>query len=162
MDEKTNKPDNQSSILFIQLVSMFQIAAMQHMGKIMNPVTNKIERDLVQAKMSIDMIDMIKNKSSGNLTGEESEFLDKTLFELQMNYVDEVNKHKQEEPDPGGGSAEKEGGPVKKPGEEGSNDSAGPSVGTKVHSEGQKKGKKVSKRSRGKSRAAKSRRDGGD
>lgn len=79
-------------MLFIQLIAMFQGAAMQQMGKLPNPVTQKIERDLEQAKMSIDMLDMLKEKTSGNLSGAEKDFLDKIVFELQMNYVDESKK----------------------------------------------------------------------
>ena len=40
--------------LFMQLVLMFQTAAMQQMGKVINPLTKKIEKDLAQAKFSIE------------------------------------------------------------------------------------------------------------
>ena len=81
---------------FIQLVLMFQTAAVQQMGKIQNPITKKTERDLNQAKFSIDMLDMIQQKTKGNLSENEKKFLDHVLFELRMNYVDEVNKDKKE------------------------------------------------------------------
>jgi hypothetical protein len=77
---------------FIQLVALFQLAAMQQLGKLPNPVTNEIERDLQQAKSSIDMLDTIKKKTKGNLIDAEANFLDKVLFELHMNYVDEVER----------------------------------------------------------------------
>jgi hypothetical protein len=79
-------------LLFIQLVAMLQAAAMQNMGKILNPINNEMERDLKQARVSIDMLEMIKQKTTGNLKQSEDDFLDKILFELHMNYVDEVNK----------------------------------------------------------------------
>ena len=79
---------------FIQLVLMFQTAAMHQMGKIQNPITKKTERDLSQAKFSIDMLEMIQQKTEGNLSENEKKFLDHALFELRMNYVDEVNKDK--------------------------------------------------------------------
>jgi len=37
---------SRDEILFLQLVAMFQYAAMQQMGKLPNPVSGKIERDL--------------------------------------------------------------------------------------------------------------------
>ena len=77
---------------FMQLVSMFQVAALQQMGKLANPITNEIERNLEQAKASIDRIEMLKDKTRGNLSDTESEFLEKVLFELHMNYVDEADK----------------------------------------------------------------------
>lgn len=82
---------------FIQLVLMFQAAAVQQMGKIQNPIAKKVERDLNQAKFSIDMLEMIQQKTEGNLSQNEKTYLDHVLFELRMNYVDEVNKEKKEE-----------------------------------------------------------------
>jgi hypothetical protein len=78
--------------LFMQLVFMFQTAAMQQMGKVINPLTKKIEKDLSQAKFSVDMLGMIEEKTKGNLSDEEKKILDHILFELRMNYVDEVEK----------------------------------------------------------------------
>ena len=77
---------------FMQLVAMFQVAAMQQMGKLPSPVTNEIERDLDQARMSIDMLEMLKKRTEGNRSEAESEMLEKVVFELQMNYVDETRR----------------------------------------------------------------------
>ena len=79
-------------VLFLHVVSMFQVAAMQQMGKIPNPLTNEIERDLDQAKVSVDILAMLKNKTSGNLSERENEYLGKVLFESQMNYIDELKR----------------------------------------------------------------------
>lgn len=79
-------------LLFIQLITSLQAAAMQHMGKLVNPMTNEVERDLEQAKFSIDMLDALKERTKGNLGTSEDEFLSKVLFELHMNYVDEAAK----------------------------------------------------------------------
>lgn len=78
--------------LFVQLVVMFQAAAMQQMGKVQNPITNKVERNLEQARFSIDMLEMIQNRTRDSLSENEKKFLEHTLFELRMNYVDEVKK----------------------------------------------------------------------
>ena len=86
--------------LFLQLVAMFQYAAMQQMGKLPSPVTGKIERDLDQARMSIDMIEMLHNRTQASRSARESEYLDKVLFELRMNFVDES---KRPAPDTGAG-----------------------------------------------------------
>jgi hypothetical protein len=80
--------------LFLGLVHSFQAAAMQQMGKIMNPFTNQVERDLMQARLSIDMLEMLQERTSGNLTGEESRFLTHVLTELRLNYVAEVDEDK--------------------------------------------------------------------
>ncbi len=83
-------------VLFLQVVSMFQIAAMQQMGKIPNPLTHEIERDLDQAKLSIDILAMLKKKTQSNLSERENEYLGKALFESQMNYVDELKRPAEE------------------------------------------------------------------
>jgi hypothetical protein len=93
------EPEKRGEFHFIQLVLMFQTAAMQQMGKIQNPITKKTERDLNQAKFSIDMLEMIQQKTEGNLSENENKFLDHVLFELRMNYVDEVSKDKEKKDD---------------------------------------------------------------
>ncbi len=52
-----------NEMMFVQLVSMFQAAALQQMGKMKNPVTDKVERNMEQAQLSIDLIDMLKEKT---------------------------------------------------------------------------------------------------
>lgn len=81
--------------LFLQLVIMFQTAAYQQMGKVKNPLTDKMEKDLAQAQFSIDMLGMLEEKSKGNLTEEEKKYLELALYELRMNYLDEANKEKE-------------------------------------------------------------------
>jgi hypothetical protein len=103
-----------NEMLFLQVVSMFQVAAMQQMGKIPNPTTNDIEKDLDQAKMSVDILAMLKEKTKGNLSKQEEEFLAKIVFESQMNYLDELKKPKEEkagesEDATGGDASEKTG-----------------------------------------------------
>ncbi|HSG28430.1 MAG TPA: DUF1844 domain-containing protein, partial [Candidatus Krumholzibacterium sp.] len=83
--------------LFHHLVAMFQALAMQQMGKIMNPVTGKVERDLQQARITIDMIDMIQTKTAGNLTGDEKKLIDAILMDLRMNYVDETSRPQEDD-----------------------------------------------------------------
>lgn len=77
---------------FLQLIQIFLGSAMQALGKIKNPISDKIERDLNQAKHAIDMMEMLKDKTKGNLSSEEAQFLDMALSQCRMNYVDEVNK----------------------------------------------------------------------
>lgn len=78
--------------LFMHLIYSFQNLSVMQMGKIVNPATNKIEKDLEQAKHTIDMIRMLKDKTKGNLNSDEQNLLDQTLLNLQLNYADEVNK----------------------------------------------------------------------
>ncbi|MBU1320355.1 MAG: DUF1844 domain-containing protein [candidate division Zixibacteria bacterium] len=78
----------------IQLIVSLEAAAMQQMGKLQNSITGKVERDLGLAKNSIDMLTMIQTKTDGNLTDDEATLMKRTLFQLRMNYVDELNSEK--------------------------------------------------------------------
>jgi uncharacterized protein YjaG (DUF416 family) len=83
---------NTNELLFLQLVLQNQQIAMMSMGKLKHPVSDKIERNLDLAKISIDTLDMLKAKTKGNLSDYEAKFLDEVIKELKLNYVDEVNK----------------------------------------------------------------------
>jgi hypothetical protein len=91
-----NESEKRDEFYFVQLVVTFQAAAMQQMGKLQNPITKEVERNLDQAKSSIDMLEMLQSKTKNNLTENERKFLEHALYELRMNYVDEVKKDQQE------------------------------------------------------------------
>jgi len=78
--------------LFTYLVSTFYSSAWMQMGKMANPVTNNVERDLQQAQFSIDLLDMLKEKTQGNLSDDEARLLDHAIKELKMNYMEEMKK----------------------------------------------------------------------
>ncbi len=86
---------DKNSSLFFSLVMTFQAAAMQQMGKLKDPISDKIERDLQQAQVSIDILDMLDEKTHGNLSEEETKYLKGLLQELKLNYVDEMSKEQQ-------------------------------------------------------------------
>lgn len=87
-----SEPTDNYDVHFFQLLFSLQAGAMQQMGKIASPLTGKVERDLNLAKASIDMLDMLQRKTQGNLTPEEKRLIDHILYELRLNYVDEVKK----------------------------------------------------------------------
>lgn len=84
-------------LLLTQLALMFQTAALQQMGKLRHPVTGEVERDLAQARISIDILDVLHRKMRGNLSESEARMFDGLLRDLRLNYVDEASKAK--EPD---------------------------------------------------------------
>jgi len=81
-----------NSLLFTQLVMSFHAAAWQQMGKVTDPLTGKLERNLELAKNSIDILGMLGEKTKGNLAEHEAKFLQQVLTQLRMNYVEESNK----------------------------------------------------------------------
>ena len=82
-------------IQYFQLVLSLQAAAMQQMGKVANPISGKIERNLNMAKNSIDMLEMVERKTRGNLNDDERRLIEHVLYELRINFVDELKKDQQ-------------------------------------------------------------------
>jgi len=61
-----------------------------HFGDIPDPITNKKQRNLPLAKQTIDILGILKTKTVGNLTKEESHLLDNLLYDLRLRYVNET------------------------------------------------------------------------
>jgi len=78
--------------LFLQLVLGLQQAAMVALGKLMNPMSGKIERNLEGARNTIDTLAAIEARTRGNLESDEQRVLTQVLTDLRMNYIDEVKK----------------------------------------------------------------------
>lgn len=85
-DEMSNTEMDKA--LFVSLVMMFSSTAMQQLGKLVNPVTQKAEVDLRGAQASIDILTMLAGKTKGNLDKEEEQLLREAISSLQMNYVE--------------------------------------------------------------------------
>ncbi|MEK7821872.1 MAG: DUF1844 domain-containing protein, partial [Planctomycetota bacterium] len=57
------------------------------LGEIENPMTRKREKNLAQAKFTIDTLGVIEEKTRGNLTPEEQRYLEGVLYDLKMSFV---------------------------------------------------------------------------
>lgn len=75
--------------LFIQLVLQNQQMAMISLGKVKNPVSDKLDKNLDYAKISIDTLDMLLQKTRGNLSKYEEQLLSETINQLKIIYVEE-------------------------------------------------------------------------
>jgi len=74
---------------FLTVVQMFQLEGMVALGKMLNPATNQITKNLDHAKYVIDILDILAEKTSGNLTDDEKKFLDHTVSTLKLNFLEE-------------------------------------------------------------------------
>ena len=73
---------------FIEFVVMHAQNAALFLGQIPNPKTGEPEVNLDLARMFIDQLSMIQEKTRGNLTSEETKVLSNALSNLQMAYVE--------------------------------------------------------------------------
>lgn len=88
MTEKEVSREEINKALFSQLVVMFATSAMQQMGKLMNPVTKKVEVSLEGAEATIELLDMLEAKTKGNVDKDEERLLKDTLMSLKLNFVE--------------------------------------------------------------------------
>lgn len=82
MSEKKDNP------LFGALVFSLAQGAMAQLGKVANPATGKIEKDLRGAEQTIDLLDMLSEKTAGNLSENEEKMLKRVVGDLKLNYWD--------------------------------------------------------------------------
>jgi hypothetical protein len=85
---QTNTQSGELSQRFIEFVMMQAQNAALFLGQIPNPQTGQGEVNLELAKMFIDQLAMIQEKTRGNLTNEETAVLRNTLSNLQMAFVE--------------------------------------------------------------------------
>jgi hypothetical protein len=70
------------------LIQTLGSQALVSLGLIPSPMTNKSERHLDQAQHFIDMLDVLEQKTAGNRTPEESEFLSTWLHQLRLAFIE--------------------------------------------------------------------------
>ena len=93
--ETKKKPSPESSqmplpeINFSSLIFSLSSTALFHLGELPDPQTNEKKKDLPLAKHAIDTIAMLKEKTAGNLTGDEEKFIENVLTDLRLRYVKE-------------------------------------------------------------------------
>ncbi len=85
-------PEKMDFVTFI--MSMSQTALLT-MGCGPNPETGETCCDLRSSKYTIDILEVIQEKTKGNLTGEEERLLDRILTELRLMWVEKSKQQNQ-------------------------------------------------------------------
>jgi hypothetical protein len=85
----------QSEIAFSSFVLGLSTQALMYMGEIPSAPGQPVQTDLVAAQQMIDVLAMLKQKTTGNLDAGEAAMLENALFDLRMRYVDLVKKSAQ-------------------------------------------------------------------
>lgn len=69
------------------LFVMFASSALVALGEAPDPETGRQERDLEQAKVAIDTLLLLRDKTEGNRTAPESRLLEDILYDLEVRFV---------------------------------------------------------------------------
>ena len=83
-EEAVETPEAKFTILVRSLATQVLVS----LGQIENPLNQKKEVDLKSAKFSIDLLQMLADKTRGNLTDVEKRYLESVLYQLRMGYVE--------------------------------------------------------------------------
>jgi uncharacterized protein DUF1844 len=95
---QTSTQSGELSQRFVEFVMMHAQNAALFLGQIPNPKTGQGEVNLDLAKIFIDQLAMIQEKTRGNLTNEETTVLRNTISNLQMAYVEVARQSPQGTP----------------------------------------------------------------
>ncbi|ODS33115.1 MAG: hypothetical protein SCARUB_01739 [Candidatus Scalindua rubra] len=82
-ETKPKIPEASFSLFVSSLATQILIS----LGELESPFSKKTEQNLDQAKFTIDTLQIIKDKTKGNLTDDETKLLDTALYDLRMRYV---------------------------------------------------------------------------
>jgi hypothetical protein len=75
-------------VSFQTLVSYLATTAMFQLGLLAGPSGERIPLDLGNARRSLDLLDVLQEKTQGNLTPEEGKLLDDVLYELRLSFLE--------------------------------------------------------------------------
>ena len=87
--ERTETPPL-PEVSFTSLIFSLSSSAFFHLGEVADPETGERKKDLPLAKNAIDTINLLNEKTKGNLTEEEQKFIDTVLSDLKWRYVKAV------------------------------------------------------------------------
>ncbi len=74
-------------VTFTAFVMSLNTSALFHLGEISDPATGEKQQNLVLVKHTIDTLQLLEEKTKGNLTDEEQDLLRNALYDLKMRYV---------------------------------------------------------------------------
>jgi len=76
---------------FSTFILSLSTSVLMNLGLVENPVTGKTEKEPAVARQTIELITLLKEKTSGNLSDEETKLIDNVLHELRLWYVKAIS-----------------------------------------------------------------------
>ena len=89
-----SQPEEDMPMTFEALIFSLSTTALLQLGMAPHPETGKQEKDLPGAKQTIDILEILQQKTRGNLTPDEGQLLEECLYDLKMTYVKALQSSK--------------------------------------------------------------------
>lgn len=86
-DPKADLLSSENAQRFIEFIMMQAQQAMLFLGRLPHPTNGDVTVNLEAAKMFIDYLDMLREKTRGNLSSDEEKILGNIVSDLQMSFV---------------------------------------------------------------------------
>ncbi|MCA9521649.1 MAG: DUF1844 domain-containing protein [Myxococcales bacterium] len=82
------QPRGDAAIDFSTFILSVSTSAVTYLGLIAHPETGEATLNLTLAKQNIDILSMLREKTVGNLTGDEAKLLETLLYDLRMRFLE--------------------------------------------------------------------------
>ena len=96
-EAEAEEPPEESAVGFEMLVSYLSTTAMFQLGLLEGPGGERIPPDMPNAQRTIDLLEVLQEKTRGNLTQREAKLLDDVLYDLRLSFV-EIEKRLAQKP----------------------------------------------------------------
>jgi len=90
--DKVKNSDHAVEVSFGLFITGLMMEAVMALGDMENPVTHKKESNLEHAKILIDTLEMLSEKTKNNLSKDEDEAMSSILYDLRMRFVTKAKK----------------------------------------------------------------------
>jgi hypothetical protein len=79
-------------VTFSSFIVSLSSSALIHMGEISDPITGNYQKNLLLAKQTIEILELLKEKTRANLDKEEEGILNNILFDIRLRYVKQTGR----------------------------------------------------------------------
>jgi len=90
--QSSHPQEERPKIDFASFLFIYVQTALVHLGDIEDPVERKAKENFEGARQIIDILEMLQEKTRGNLSKEETQYFEQILFDLRMRFVEKAGK----------------------------------------------------------------------
>ncbi len=92
--EEKGQTGSAHTIDFTTLIMSLASSALVSMGRVPDPESGTVQKNLGFAQQNIDIIHLLQEKTRGNLSADEEHLVEQILYELRMSYISALKDEK--------------------------------------------------------------------